>query len=108
MPPVIDRGRMPRLALRALRILACMLSFTVAAGCGDSCRTLADQICLCLPDDGTRAACAQRAKDAEQSFSLRAEDQAFCQRKIDAHSCDCNQLQSAAGKEACGISFGSP
>src|SRR5476651_2538493 len=83
MPAVIDRAPMSRLAQRALRILACMVSFTGVVGCGDACRDLASQICVCLPDDGTRANCNQRAKDAEQFFNVRSEDAQFCQRQLD-------------------------
>lgn len=96
------------LARRALRILACMLSLAFAAGCGDACRSLASQVCSCQPDDGTRAACNQRAKDAEASFPLRPEDAKFCQEKLDSGACDCTKLQTAQGKQNCGIAFATP
>ena len=98
---------MSRLALRALRILACMLSITLAAGCGNACLSLANQICACLPDDGTQAACKQRAKDAQQSYPLRPEDEAYCQQKLDSQACDCHQLLTVQGKQNCGVAFGS-
>ena len=97
---MIDRSIMFRLGLR---FLACMLSITVAAGCGNACLSLANQICACLPDDGTRAACVQRAKDSQQSFPLRPEDEQFCQSKLAV--CDCHQLQTIQGKQNCGIAF---
>ena len=96
---------MSRSLRQALRLSGCVLSLLSAAGCGDACRTLASQICQCLPDDGSRAACNQRAKDAEATFSVRPEDEKFCQQQIDSHACDCNKLNTPEGKVACGIAY---
>ena len=82
-----------------------MLSMTLAAGCGNACLTLAAQVCVCLPDDGTRAACTQRAKDGQASFPLRSEDEQYCQAKIDSHLCDCNNLQKVEVRQACGLVY---
>jgi hypothetical protein len=76
-----------------------------AQGCGNACLSLAEQICVCLPDDGTRAACNQRAKNNQDIYSVRAQDEAYCQQQLDAHACDCNNLLTAAGKAACGLSY---
>ncbi len=92
-------------AARALRLSACVLSLSLAAACGDACRTLAAQICVCLPDDGSRAACNERAKEAEATFKVRPEDQAFCQKQLDTHACDCNQLNTPEGKVGCGLAY---
>lgn len=94
-----------RSVIRALRLPACVLTVTLAAGCGDSCLTLASQICKCLPDDGSRAACNQRAKESEANFPVRSQDQAFCQHQLDSHACDCNVLNTPEGKVGCGIAF---
>ena len=99
---------MSRLVSPALRILACVLSLTYAAGCGDACRSLAEQICVCLPDDGTRAACNQRAKDQENVFPLRPEDTAYCQKQLDSNACDCNKLTTVEGRQACGVAYSQP
>ena len=90
---------------RALRLLACVLTMTLAAGCGDACLSLAGQICGCLPDDGTRAACNARAKSQEANFSVRSQDQAFCQKQIDSKACDCSKLGTPEGKLGCGLSY---
>jgi hypothetical protein len=82
-----------------------VLTLTAAAGCGDACRSLAGQICQCLPDDGTRGACNRRASDEEAFFPIRPNDQAFCQQLLDARSCDCNNLSTADGKRNCGLSY---
>ncbi len=88
-----------------LRLFACVLTLTAAAGCGDACLSLASQICQCFPDDGTRGACNRRAGDAETFFPVRANDQAYCQKQLDAHACDCNNLLTAVGKQNCGLSY---
>lgn len=88
-----------------LRLSACVLTLSVAAGCGDACLSLASQICQCLPDDGTRGACNRRASDAEAFFPVRANDQAYCQKQLDAHACDCNNLSTPQGKQNCGLAY---
>ena len=90
---------------KALRLSACVLSLSLTAGCGDACRSLAAQICVCLPDDGSRAGCNQRAKEAEATFKLRPEDEKFCQQQIDSHACDCNKLNTPEGKVGCGLAY---
>ena len=89
--------------VKLLPLLACMLTLTAAAGCGNPCRDLASQICTCYPDDGTRAVCNQRAKDAESSSSVSSQDKQFCQMKLDAHSCDCRNLATPEGRAGCGL-----
>jgi hypothetical protein len=93
---------------KVLRLLGCVLTLTLAAGCGDACLDLASRVCGCLPDDGTRAACNRRAKESEASFSVTAQDQAFCQHQIDTGACDCNKLTTPEGKVGCGIAYTLP
>src|SRR5258708_3145297 len=81
----------------ALRLLACVLTLCGAVGCGAACLNLAKQICVCLPDDGTRAACNQRASDGETVFTVRPNDQAYCQHLLDTNSRDCTKLNTPAG-----------
>jgi hypothetical protein len=107
---VLDRRAMIRLnpvkrAARALRLLACVLTMTLAAGCGDACLNLASQICGCLPDDGTRGACNARAQSQEANFPVRSQDQSFCQKQIDSKACDCSKLGTPEGKLGCGLSY---
>lgn len=90
--------RLPGLLLGAALLLA-------QEGCSNACLALASQICQCLPEDGTRAACNQRAKDGSNSFPIASQDEAFCQRKLDEGKCDCKQLNTAEGKLACGLSY---
>jgi len=90
---------------KALRLLGCVLSLTAAAGCGDACLNLATQICTCYPDDGSRGACNQRAKDSEASFPISKQDQAYCQHQIDTHACDCRNLATPEGRVGCGLAY---
>jgi hypothetical protein len=89
---------------KPLLLGACMLSFWLG-GCGNACRDLAAQICGCLPDDGTRAACDTKAQQTEGTFPVRAEDEKFCQQKLDSNSCSCAQLSTPEGKVGCGIAY---
>jgi hypothetical protein len=91
--------------VNALRLLACVVTLTFAAACGDACLDLAEQVCNCLPDDGTRSLCNSRASDSEQIFPVTSQDRAFCQKQIDAHACDCTKLATDEGKVGCGIAF---
>ena len=58
--------------LQTLRTIACVLTLSLAAGCGDACLNLANQICSCQLDDNSKAACNQRAKQAEAQFAVGA------------------------------------
>jgi hypothetical protein len=90
---------------KLLRLLACVLTLTFAAGCGNACLDLASRICGCLPDDGSRSSCNARARDSEANFPVTSEDQAYCQKQIDTGACDCRQLTTPQGKVGCGIAY---
>ena|SRR5438270_13658357 len=89
--------------LKALRPIACVLSLSLAAGCGDACLNLANQICSCQLDDNSKAACNQRAKQAEAQFAVGPNDEKICQQKLDAKACDCNKLNTEEGRRNCGL-----
>jgi len=89
--------------LKALRPIACVLSLSLAAGCGDACLNLANQICSCQLDDNSKAACNQRAKSAEAQFAVGPADEKVCQGLIDAKACDCNKLNTEEGRRNCGL-----
>jgi hypothetical protein len=91
--------------VKLLPLLGCMLTLTATVGCGDPCRDLASQICTCYPDDGTRAVCNQRAKDAESSFSVGPQDKEYCQHLIDTHACDCRNIATPEGRAGCGLTY---
>jgi hypothetical protein len=91
--------------VKVLPLLAAVLTLTEVAGCGDPCRDLASQVCNCFPDDGTRAVCNQRAKDAESVFPLSQADAQYCQQKLDSHACDCTKIATPEGRTACGLTY---
>jgi hypothetical protein len=91
--------------LAPLLLPACVLTLTLAAGCGDPCLKLADQICSCQPDDVSRANCSQRARNQEGIFSVDKQDQDFCQHALDTNACVCQNLITPEGRSACGLSF---
>jgi hypothetical protein len=90
---------------KALRLLVCVLSFSLAAGCSDACISLANQICNCQPDTVSESNCQQLAQQAESTFPVRDQDEKFCQAKLDSGACDCNKLDTPEGREQCGLSF---
>lgn len=94
--------------VKVLPLLACVLTLTLASGCGDPCRDLAGQVCNCFPDDGTRAVCNQRAKDAESIFAVGPNDAAYCQSLIDSHKCDCTNIATPQGRADCGLTYPAP
>lgn len=100
-PPTVSRPRTrPLLALSALCAAALLTE-----GCGNACLDLASQICVCLPDDGSRAACNRRAKDDQGTFPVRNADQQVCQQLLDSNQCDCTKLNTPEGKLHCGLAY---
>ena len=92
-------------ALRAAFVVALLFGAGALSGCGNACLSLAQQICQCLPEDGTRAACNQRAKEGGNGFSVRPADETYCQQKLDENACDCHNLNTTEGKLACGLGY---
>ena len=91
---------------RPLLLFAGMLTLLLAAGCGNACLNLADQICSCQPDDTTRSNCQQKARDQGGIFSVRSQDQQYCQQLLDSGACaDCQKLITPEGRKACGIAY---
>src|SRR5258708_19660031 len=93
---------------KALRLFGCVLGLTLGGGCGGGCLSLANQICSCQPDPNSQAVCSARAKAQESTFAVGKADERFCQQKLDAHLCDCNKLNTAEGRAACGLVIASP
>jgi hypothetical protein len=94
--------------LAPLLLLACVITLTLAAGCGNACLQLADKICSCQPDDTSRANCQQRARNQGGIFSVEPQNETFCQGKLDSEACDCQSLVTPEGRMACGLSFPVP
>lgn len=95
-------------ALRPLILSICVLTLSLAAGCGNACLSLAEQVCSCQPDTISQDNCNQRAKEAKGIFPVGASDEKFCQAKLDSHACDCSKLNTPEGRTGCGIAFPTP
>src|SRR3954447_1897486 len=93
---------------KALRLLVCVFSVALAAGCRDACIELANQICSCQPDVVSQSNCQQLAQSAEATYPVRGQDVQFCQHQLDAKACDCNKLNTPEGRVNCGLSFVAP
>lgn len=87
-----------------------LLSFALLglSGCKGACRELSERICDCSTTTSLeREVCVRRAINDEAVVEPTAEDEAFCESKID--SCDCSQdeknvdLNTSEGKLACGL-----
>jgi hypothetical protein len=90
---------------RPLILAACVLTLSLAAGCGDACLSLAEQVCKCQPDPVSQENCNQRAKEAKGIFSVGSNDEQFCQGKLDSNACDCAKLNTPEGRAGCGIAY---
>ena len=91
--------------MKSLLAAVCMLTLCLAAGCGDACLSLAQQICSCQPDQVSQDACNQRATQGKGIFTVSGEDEKFCQTQLNNNACDCTKLTTAEGRVACGLSF---
>jgi hypothetical protein len=90
---------------KVLSLLACL---GAAAGCGDACLNLAQQICACQPDQGSQDACNNSAKQQASVFSTSSADQKFCQQKLDQQQCSCASAGSPSATEACCAKLNTP
>ena len=86
-------------------LAACVITLSLAAGCGNSCLSLAQQICSCQADQVSIDNCNQRAQEAKGIFPVRAQDEQFCQKQLDSNACDCTKLNTPEGRVGCGIAY---
>ena len=91
--------------MKPLLLALCVLTLCLAAGCGDACLSLAQQICSCQPDQPSVDGCNQRAQEAKAIFPERSQDQKYCQHQLDTSACDCNKLDTPEGRVGCGIAY---
>ena len=91
---------------KVLPLLACLLA--VEAGCIDACRSLAQQICACQPDQPSQDNCNLQAQNQENVYPVTSADETYCQQKLDLQVCDCGNQESPAAIEACCVKLNSP
>ena len=92
----------------ALALLS--LALLGLSGCKGACRELSEKICDCSTTTSLeREVCVRRAANDETIVEPTADNEAFCESKLD--SCDCSQdrkgvdLTTPEGKMACGLAY---
>jgi len=80
---------------------AAALLLVLGAACSSPCEELAAKICACEETRSDRDACERRASQQEDVANPSDADQERCERLVE--TCDCNLLDTAAGKRACGL-----
>jgi hypothetical protein len=90
---------------KVLRLLVSVLSLPLVAGCKTPCLDLANEICSCQPDTTSQSNCQTNAQNAQATFTVRGEDDAYCQQKLDEGVCDCNRLNTPEGRVNCGLAY---
>jgi len=84
--------------LEPLLLLACVLTVSLAAGCGNACLKLGGPESAAVSrNDTSRANCQQRARDQESVFPVRTQDEQVCQAALDSQKCNCQNLAHAGG-----------
>lgn len=86
---------------RALFAILTVALASAVAGCKNSCRVLAEQLCQCSATTALRDACLQKAANEDSRIGPTAADQATCKRLIP--TCDCHTIGTPQGKVACGL-----
>ena len=93
------------MSARILALLACLLAST---GCMDACRSLAQQICACQPDQASVDNCNLQAQNQENGYPVTSADEKFCQSRLDTSACDCASQASPAKVAACCVKLNTP
>ncbi len=81
--------------------LALLAALPFLAACSTPCEDLAEKICACERTTTLRDACERRASELQDSRGTSDAEQDRCEGFLD--TCDCNALNTAAGKRACGL-----
>jgi len=73
------------------------------SGCKGACRELSEKLCECSTTSLEREVCIRRASNDEAVVEPTADDEAFCESKLE--TCDCTQvdIDTTEGKLACGL-----
>jgi hypothetical protein len=74
------------------------------AGCKSPCRELSEKLCDCQLNTLSREACVRRVINDEARIEPTAEQEAFCESKLEV--CDCKAIaedETGDAKRACGL-----
>lgn len=88
---------------RSVAITLLSLALLGLTGCKGACRQLSEQLCDCNLNSVERELCVRRAANNEAMFEPTAEQETFCESKLE--SCDCKKvdIETDEGKLACGL-----
>ncbi|MFN7131666.1 MAG: hypothetical protein ACK4N5_06260 [Myxococcales bacterium] len=87
--------------MRPLALLVSLLLLvSLSTGCKSPCVQLAEKVCECLPRGTERDQCNRQAADQARLVQLTPEQEEQCEALLDR--CDCTQLNTIEGKQACG------
>ncbi len=86
---------------RALVLAAALVGPLLLGGCTTPCEDLAAEICACEDSRSAEDACERRAKQQSDVDEPSQAEQDRCEALLE--SCDCDELDTAAGKRACGL-----
>ena len=82
-----------------------LLSFALLglSGCKGACRQLSEKMCDCNTNSVERELCVRRASNNEAVFEPTAEQEAFCESKLESCECGKVDIDTDEGKLACGL-----
>jgi hypothetical protein len=82
-----------------------LLSFALLglSGCKGACRELSEKLCDCSTTSLEREVCIRRASNDEAVVEPTAEEEAYCESKIEGCDCKTVDINTTEGKQACGL-----
>jgi len=88
---------------RPVAIALLSLALLGLSGCKGACRELSEKLCDCSTTSLEREVCIRRATNDEAVVEPTAEEEAFCESKLEG--CDCSKvdIDTTEGKLACGL-----
>jgi hypothetical protein len=82
-------------------IMAVLAVLLFGAGCKGDCRKLAEKLCQCAANTNEKNLCITNAATEQGRVGTTPEDEQLCASLYDG--CDCHTVNTAAGKQACGL-----
>jgi hypothetical protein len=78
-----------------------IISALAMSGCKNSCRQLTERLCDCSPTTADRNNCLTQAASADGNRPITNEEARVCEALLP--QCDCRLIDTAQGKERCGL-----
>lgn len=86
--------------MRAVLLIA-SIAAALSLGCKSPCRQLSEKLCDCAENTSIKQSCLQGVQQREGNFEVTDADQKVCESLLD--KCDCNKIDTAEGKQNCGL-----